>query len=130
MYVSTLTLGLKHKIKAFCNYLVCYNIQLQNAKDFLETLTKILSTSVLLCQRMTFIESLFSALLLDLKGRKVSVCTSHSFNMSRDARKPDNCLCENKGADQLRGCEADQRLCFCYSDSTFPPLLNSKISSF
>ena len=26
--------------------------------------------------------------------------------------------------------EADQRLCFRYSDSTIPPLLNSKISSF
>ena len=52
-------------------------------------------------------------------------------HMSHDARKPDNCLCENKGADQLRGNrEADQRLCFRYSDSTIPPLLNSKISSF
>ena len=53
------------------------------------------------------------------------------FKMSRDARKPDNCLCVNKDADQLRGNrEADQRLCFRYSDSTVPPLLNSKISSF
>ena len=34
-------------------------------------------------------------------------------------------------ADQLRGNrEADQRLTFRYSDSTIPPLLNSKISSF
>ena len=42
-------------------------------------------------------------------------------------RKPDFCLCENKGADQLRSnCEADQRLCFRYSDSTIPPLLNPK----
>ena len=41
------------------------------------------------------------------------------------------CICENKGADQLRGNrEADQRLCFRYLDSTIPPLLNSKISSF
>ena len=51
--------------------------------------------------------------------------------MSRDARKPDFCLCENKGADQLRGNrEADQRLCFRYMDSTFPPLLIPKISRF
>ena len=36
-------------------------------------------------------------------------------------RKPDFCLGENKGADQLRGNrEADQRLCFRYSDSTIP----------
>ena len=45
--------------------------------------------------------------------------------------KPTNCIGENKGADQLRGNrEADQRLCFRYSDSTIPPLLNPKISSF
>ena len=46
-------------------------------------------------------------------------------------RKPTICIGENKGADQLRGNrEADQRLCFHYSDSTNPSLLNSKISSF
>ena len=46
-------------------------------------------------------------------------------------RKPDFCLCENKGADQLRGNrEADQRLCFRYTDSIFPLLLISEISSF
>ena len=46
-------------------------------------------------------------------------------------RKPDFCLCVNKGADQLRSnCEADQRLCFRYTDSTIPPLLKSQISSF
>ena len=34
---------------------------------------------------------------------------------------------ENKDADQLRGNrEADQRLCFRYTDSTFPPLLIHK----
>ena len=33
------------------------------------------------------------------------------------------CLCQNKGADQLRSnCEADQRLCFHYSHSTTPLL--------
>ena len=33
--------------------------------------------------------------------------------------KPTICIGENKGADQLRGnCEADQRLCFRYTDST------------
>ena len=46
-------------------------------------------------------------------------------------RKPDFCLCENKGADQLRSnCEADQRLCFRYKDSTLSLLLKSEISSF
>ena len=52
------------------------------------------------------------------------------YKMSRIVRKPDFCLGENKGADQLRGNrEADQRLCFRYSDSTVPLLLKSEISS-
>ena len=43
------------------------------------------------------------------------------------------CIGENKDADQLRGDrEADQRLCFRYSDSTIPLLrtCKSEISSF
>ena len=44
-------------------------------------------------------------------------------------RKPTICMGENKDADQLRGNrEADQRLCFRYTDSTFPPLLIPKFS--
>ena len=51
--------------------------------------------------------------------------------LSRVVRKPDLCICENKGADQLRGNrEADQRLCFRYSDSTIPLVPKSEISSF
>ena len=38
-------------------------------------------------------------------------------------RKPAFCICENKDADQLRGNrEADQRLCFRYTDTTIPLL--------
>ena len=45
-------------------------------------------------------------------------------------RKAAFCLCEDKDADQLRSnCAADQRLCFCYMDSTIPLLSKSKISS-
>ena len=45
-------------------------------------------------------------------------------------RKPAFCICENKDADQLRGDrEADQRLCFRYTDSTIPLLLTYEISS-
>ena len=40
------------------------------------------------------------------------------------------CICETKGADQLRRhCEADQRLGFRYTDSAVPLLSESKISS-
>ena len=45
--------------------------------------------------------------------------------------KPTICIGENKDADQLRGNrEADQCLCFRFSDSTIPLLLKSEISSF
>ena len=53
------------------------------------------------------------------------------FSLSLCMRKPTICLCENKGADQLRSnCEADQRLYFRYTDSAIPLLLKSIISSF
>ena len=55
-------------------------------------------------------------------------------DMSHNMGKPTICICENKDADQLRGNhEADQRLCFRYTDSTdstIPILLKSEISSF
>ena len=45
-------------------------------------------------------------------------------------RKPAFRICENKDADQLRcKCEADQRLCFRYIDSTIPLFSKSEISS-
>ena len=51
--------------------------------------------------------------------------------MSRIIRKPDFCICENKGADQLRSsCEADQGLSFRCMDRTIPLLHIAKISSF
>ena len=50
--------------------------------------------------------------------------------MGHIVRKQDFSLCENNGTDQLRSnCEADQRLCFRYTDSTIS-LLKSEISSF
>ena len=57
--------------------------------------------------------------------------TCSHFYMSHRMGKPTICIGENKGADQLRGNrEADQCLCFRYSDSTIPLLLKSEISSF
>ena len=42
-------------------------------------------------------------------------------------RKSTFCICENKDADQLRGNrEADQRLCFRYTDSIVPLLSKSR----
>ena len=46
-------------------------------------------------------------------------------------RKQTICIGENKGAEQLRSnCEADQRLCFRYTDSTIPLLFKYKIQAF
>ena len=50
--------------------------------------------------------------------------------MSLVVRKLAFCICEIKGADQLRdNREADQRLCFRYTDSTTPLLAKSEILS-
>ena len=52
------------------------------------------------------------------------------LHMSRVVRKTAFCICENKDADQLRGNrEADQRLCFRFTESTIPLLSKSEISS-
>ena len=59
---------------------------------------------------------------------RISVINNYT---SRLMGKRTICIGENKDADQLRGNrEADQRLCFRYSDSTIPLLLKSEISSF
>ena len=50
--------------------------------------------------------------------------------MSRFVIKPAFRICENEGADQLGGDhEADQSLCFRYTDSTIPLFHKSEISS-
>ena len=38
------------------------------------------------------------------------------------------CIGENKGLRSARNCEADQRLCFRYTDSAIPLISKSKIS--
>ena len=66
--------------------------------------------------------------LLRKEPRNYSVAKiSLTFEPRRE--KTGFCICENKDADQLRGNrEADQRLCFRYTDSTIPLLPNSEIS--
>ena len=52
------------------------------------------------------------------------------YEMGGVMRKFTFCICENKDADQLRGNrEADQGLCFRYTDSTIPVHAKSEISS-
>ena len=62
---------------------------------------------------------------------QVDLCRTWSEIKLLVMGKPTIYIGENKDADQLRGNrEADQRLCFRYSDSTIPLLLKSEISSF
>ena len=69
------------------------------------------------CQFLNF------ALLKQLLTTHRVSCLYMSLVMS----KPAFCICENKDADQLRGNrEADQRLCFRYTDSTILYFLNFK----
>ena len=58
------------------------------------------------------------------------IITKYTPYLSLVVRKPAFCIYENKDADQLRGNrEADQHLCFCYTDTTIPLLPKSEISS-
>ena len=74
-----------------------------------------------------------SAIYMELSkksNKQVTESINNIYHMSLFIRKPDFCIWENKDADQLRGNrEADQRLCFPYTDSTIPLLSKSKISS-
>ena len=80
---------------------------------------------------VTFSDTNQSALLSSIaRAWKQDLATAR-IHMSRVVRKPAFCICENKDADQLRGNrEADQRLCFRYTDTTIPLLSKSEISSF
>ena len=63
------------------------------------------------------------------QGLFLTLARAH-LHMSRDVRKPDFCIFENKAANQLCGNRTtDQRLCFRYMDSTIPLLPKSEISS-
>ena len=74
-----------------------------------------------------FIECNFAnAKSAELNKRPFQFCNHY---LSLVVRKPAFCICENKDGDQLRGnSEADQRLCFRYTDSTIHLLPKSEIS--
>ena len=70
---------------------------------------------------------------LHIQEHTLSSCLTYTATIFIEPyrEKTDFCLCEKKGADQLRGnCEADQRLCFGNTDNTIPLLLKSEILSF
>ena len=76
----------------------------------------------------------FSGVILLCSNFRVSTANIYGVQkfkkMSLVVRKQAFCICENKDADQLCGnCEADQRLCFRYWDSTIPLFPTSEFSS-
>ena len=75
-----------------------------------------------------FVKILFSLDKINVQSLKVRFFIPE--NLNRRMGKQTICIGVNKGADQLRSnCEADQRFCFRYMDSTIPLLSKSKISS-
>ena len=94
----------------------------------------IYATCVHLCC-FNYVTRIASDIIVAIKGFIFITNFVFSFcvtkHMSRLMGKPTVCIGENKDADQLRGNrEADERLCFRYSDSTIPLRLISEIFSF
>ena len=86
----------------------------------------------MLVQQHTYVSRAYICLLTLVKQRAhmLRISKKSKTYMNRVKRKPDFCICENKDADQLRGSrEADQHLCFHYTDSIIPLLPESEISS-
>ena len=64
---------------------------------------------------------------IQMRWCKEMTGVAHKSNLSRILRKPDFCLCENKGADQLRSnCEADHAFVFAIRIVLFIFFLNPK----
>ena len=89
------------------------------------------SDSILSSRYFAFLKLVLLAFtVLDNGYSTTECCKNKAERLSLRMEKPTICIGENKGADQLRrNCEADQRLCFRYTDSTIPLLSKSKISS-
>ena len=93
-------------------------------------LGRITPLSVSRKSRFKLSRSLIESYLVESDFEVVSSLLSSVMVMSLALRKSAFCICENKDADQLRGDrEADQRLCFRYTDSTIPLLPKYEISS-
>ena len=111
-------------------------MQVKNDLRCLRQITPIFSTLTRIFSCMLMSSLVYEKCLKCVKAfssEKKAFDNKHKFGtnyLSRYMRKPTICICENKGADQLRGNrEADQRLCFRYRDSTIPLLFKSKLSS-
>ena len=136
LYFCAIHFTIRNIIKAGFNYI--FNILKDKGKLFYHIFF-ILTNSHEVCLnfqnenskiRYKNIYNITIYLILSLKRMTSTLLGTDSYNMSLVVRKPAFCICENKDADQLRGNrEADQRLCFRYTDSTIPLLPKFEISS-
>ena len=77
-----------------------------------------------------FLEKMDVDKIICIQVEMVLFLSNKDKNLPSRVMRKTFCICDNKGADQLRSnCEADQHLCFRYTDSTIPFLSKSKISS-
>ena len=77
--------------------------------------TLIFNISIFIVCKCTNVFEMYLGRSISSRARSSFFCANHY--LSRIVRKPNFCLYENKGADQLcSNCESDQRLCFRYSD--------------
>ena len=110
----------------------CITLQLRPSAIKFQVTNSAQSSDEIL-NRATEVQSPFDLIcwLQDIKPDINNQHWLHFQQMCHLMGKPTICIGENKDADKLRGNrEADQRLCFRYSDSTIPLLLKSEISSF
>ena len=106
-------------------------MSLRGARAFSRDFTAHLARQCQAVSRALKIKKLKAPIFPGLKGAGDTndwrINTENDFeDKSHPMRTQTICICENKDADQLRGNrEADQSLCFRYSDSTISLLLKS-----
>ena len=120
IYRNTLMITIQKNVSrvmrkpAFC---ICGNKRRRSAAQLLRSG----STHVLSLQRQHNSLLLCTARFVEPEDRFSHDDATMHENVSRLMIKPAFCICENRGAGQLRSnCAADQRLCFRYKDSTIP----------
>ena len=108
---------------------ILHNILITNYIFFHKLYSMIISLWVLALLRKHVSQTKFCFLVV--RWFYSGTCCLYQNYWSLVVRKPGFCICENKDADQLRGNrEADQRLCFRFTDTTITLLSKSEISSF
>ena len=128
--IQLLIITEKMEIRGICMLNKIFKASCMFCFDFLINV-KILTTFKHLRRRIYICPVELKMLVLITLGPVATYFRIIALQVSRLMGKPTICTCENKGADQLRGNrEADQCLCFRYTDSTILLLSKYEISCF